>query len=53
MRTMLPCIVLKPSLLMRHVYPAAILLLIARVGKALDTLLNSCTLLLEALRKDS
>jgi hypothetical protein len=38
---------------MRHVHPAAVLLLIARVGKALDTIPNSCILPLEALRKDS
>ncbi len=50
---MLPCIVLKPSLLIRHVYPAAVLLLITRVGKALNTLPNSRTLPLEALCKDS
>jgi hypothetical protein len=46
---MLPYIVLKPSLLMRYIYLATILLLIARVGKALNTLLNSYTLLLKAL----
>jgi hypothetical protein len=46
---MLPYIVLKPSLLMRYIYLATILLLIARVRKALNTLLNSYTLLLKAL----
>ena len=50
---MLPYIVLKPSLLIRYVYLATVLLLITRVGKALNTLPNSRTLLLEALRKDS
>jgi hypothetical protein len=50
---MLSCIVLKPSLLMRYVHPAAVLLLIACVGKALNTLPNSCTFPLKALRKDS
>jgi hypothetical protein len=49
---MLPYIISKLSLLMRYVYPATILLLIIRVGKALNTLSNSCILLLEALRRD-
>jgi hypothetical protein len=51
--TVLPCRVLKLSLLMRHIHPAAALLLIARVGKALSTLPNSHTLPLEVLSKDS
>jgi hypothetical protein len=50
---MLSCIVLKPSLLMRYVYLAVILLLIMCIEKALNTLPNSYTLLLKALRKNS
>lgn len=38
---------------MRHVHLVAVLLVIARVRKALDTIPNSRTLSLEALRKDS
>ena len=53
MRTMLTYIVLKPSLLMSLVPSAAVLLLIGRVGTALDKLPNSHTLPLEAPRKDS
>ena len=47
---MLPCIVLKPSLLMSSLPSAAVLLLIARVEKVPDILPNSRTLLSEALR---
>jgi hypothetical protein len=50
MYIILPYVVLKLSLLMRYIYPAAMLLLITHVGKALDILLSSRTLLLKALR---
>jgi hypothetical protein len=50
MCTILPYIVLNLSLLMRCIHPATILLLIAHMGKALHTLVNSHTLLLKALR---
>ena len=50
---MLPCIILKPSLLKNLVPLASVLLPIARGGKVPGTFPNSRTLPLEALRQDS
>jgi hypothetical protein len=53
MHTMLPCRVLKPSLSVSLVPPAAVLLLIARAGKVLDIWASSRNLQLGTQRKES
>jgi hypothetical protein len=53
MYTILPYIVLKPSLLTNLVPPAVVLLPIARAGKVPDTFPSSRTLRSEALHQDS